>query len=122
MASISEKQHAGEFLVSEANGAGSREVVTVEAGQTLKPGHVLGQVTTSGEYKEYDPASTDGSETAVAVAWDHVDASAAAKEAAIISDRAEVNAGELVWFAAATNAQKTTGQDELANQSRIKAR
>jgi hypothetical protein len=119
---LTEGQHRGEFLVSEANGDRSRETVTVASGETLKPGHVLGQVTASGEYKKYNPSNADGSETAVAVCYDHVDASGGAVDAPIVARDAEVNRAELVWFSGATDAQKTTGVDELAAQSGIVAR
>jgi hypothetical protein len=79
-------------------------------------------VSSSGEYKEYDPSNGDGSETAVAVCYDHVDASGGAVSAPIIARDAEVNRAELVWFSGATDAQKTTGVDELAAQSGIVAR
>lgn len=44
MATLSEGQHTGGFMVSEANGWRSRETRTVLSGQTLKPGHVVGAV------------------------------------------------------------------------------
>ena len=44
MTVLTEGQHTGEFLVTEANGSLSRETVTVLSGQSLKPGHVLGKV------------------------------------------------------------------------------
>ena len=44
--SLSEGSHAGEFLLSEANGTKSRENVTLLSGQNLKAGAVLGKVTT----------------------------------------------------------------------------
>lgn len=119
---LTEDQHRGEFLVSEANGYRSRESVTVESGQTLKPGHVLGQVSASSEYKEYNPSNADGSETAVAVCYDHVDASGGATAAPIVARDAEVNDAELVWFDGASDSQKTAGLNELAAQSGIVAR
>ena len=119
---LTEDQHRGEFVVSEANGYRSRESVTIASGETLKPGHVLGKVTSSGEYKEYNPGNADGSETAVAVCYDHVDASGSATDGPIIARDAEVNEAELVWFSGASDAQKTTGVDELSAQSDIVAR
>jgi hypothetical protein len=44
MPELTEEQHKGEFLVTEANGSLSRESATVLSGQNLKPGHVLGKV------------------------------------------------------------------------------
>lgn len=122
MPNISEGQHAGEFLISEANGFRSRESVTFASDEVLEPGHVLGQVSSSGEYKEYNPGNADGSETAVAVCFDHIDASGGAVDGAIVARDAEVNAAELVWFDGASDAQKSTGQDELAAQSGIVSR
>ena len=119
---INEGQHAGEFIVSQANGGRSRDRVTFASGEVIKPGHVLGVVSSSGEYKEYNPANADGSETAVAVAYDHVDASGGAADGPAVTRDAEVNAGELVWFDGASDAQKSTGQDELEAQSGIIAR
>jgi len=45
MTALTESQHAGEFLVSEAPGRRSREEMTVILGQNLKAGAVLGQIT-----------------------------------------------------------------------------
>lgn len=213
MTEYTEGQHAGEFLVSEAPGSLSREVVTLLLGENLKAGAVLGKVTInassvvgsaaagntgngtigtlsagtgvqagvyravfvepatdlgtflvfdpagveigkgvvgtefsgqvvftiadgatdfvagdaftitvgagSGKYKEYDPTNTDGSQTAVAVLYDNVDASLADKSAVIIARNAEVNAAELQWFSGATTNQKTTGKQQLALQGII---
>ncbi len=43
MASNSEGKYSGEFILSEAEGARSRENVTVLSGENLKAGHVLGR-------------------------------------------------------------------------------
>lgn len=48
-------------LVSSAVDSGSTPTTT------LRPGLVLGQITASGKYKQYDPTSTDGSEVPVGV-------------------------------------------------------
>jgi len=119
---LTEGQHRGEYIAWEANPTYCRESVTVENGQTLKPGHVLGQSSSSGEYKEYNPANADGSETAIAVCYDHVDASAGAVTAPITARNTTVNRAELVWFSGATESEKATGVDELAAQSGIVAR
>ena len=44
MSVLTEGQHAGEFIVSEANGHLSREALTVLSGQTLVAGDVMGRV------------------------------------------------------------------------------
>lgn len=45
MTTLTETQHNGEFIVTEADGTLSRDSVTVLAGQNLQAGHVLGKVT-----------------------------------------------------------------------------
>jgi hypothetical protein len=114
MTVISEGQHTGEFIVSEANGSRSREVVTLLSGSNLKAGAVLGKVAATGKYKECNPANSDGSQTAAAVLYDNVDATAADAEAVVIARDAEVNKAELQWFDGASDGQKTTGLGQLA--------
>ncbi len=59
--------HAGEFLLSEANGQISREAINVAAGAALAPGQLLGLITASGEFAPYDPAAEDGTENAACI-------------------------------------------------------
>lgn len=205
MTELTEEQHAGEFIVTEANGSLSRESATVLSGQNLKAGHVLGKVAVgtatgaavsgntgngaisavsagatakagvytatciepatnggtftvedpdgvnvgtavvgtpfagpvnftiadgatdfaagdrfaitvaagSGKYKEYNPANTDGSQTAVAVLYASVDATGGDTEGVIIARHAEVNAEELIWFSGADANQKSAGLAQL---------
>lgn len=122
MPTQNETRGALEFLLAEASGHRSRNEVTIESGQTLSAGHVLGKVTSSGEYKEYDPGNADGSETAVALLAHDVDASSEAKQATIIDNDAEAHVGLLVYFDGASDAEKTTAQNELFNQSGIRVR
>ncbi len=79
--------------------SGDRFLVTVAAG--------------SGKYKEYNPANTDGSETAVALLLDNTDATAADTTAVGIVRQAEVNAAELVWFTGATTNQQAVALAQL---------
>lgn len=62
----------------------------------------------------YDPAATDGTQYAVGVLLDDVDASAADKDGVAFVRDCEVNSNELTWFTGATAAQKTTGIEQLA--------
>lgn len=74
MSEVLEGRRAGEFLLSEANGARSRDNIKFLAGSgKIKSGSVLGKVTASGKYKPYDPAATDGSQTAIALALNNID-------------------------------------------------
>lgn len=113
--SYTEGKHAGEFLVSEANGTRSRSTITVASGQTLVAGAVLGKVTATGEYKAYDNATNTGIETAVAVLWDAVDASAASTVGVAIVRQAEVNQSELTFATTQTAADKTAAYTDLAS-------
>lgn len=205
MTELTEEQHAGEFIVTEANGSLSRESATVLSGQNLKAGHVLGKVAVgtatgaavsgntgngaisavsagatakagvytanliepaanggtfsvedpdgvnvgtavvgtpfagpvnftiadgatdfvasdrfaitvaagSGKYKEYNPANTDGSQTAVAILYASVDATGGDTEGVVIARHAEVNAEELIWFSGADANQKSAGLTQL---------
>ena len=114
MTTLTQGQNAGEFMVSEGNGHISRETVTLASGQNLKAGAVLGKVTASGEYAEYDPTATDGSESAVAVLYDNTDASSAAQSCVAIARDAEVAGAALQWFTGASAGQIATGEAELA--------
>ncbi len=79
--------------------AGDRFTVTVAEG--------------SGKYKEYNPANTDGSQTAVALLLDTVDATDGDKAGVIVARHAEVNAAELVWFSGAGANQKEAAFAQL---------
>jgi hypothetical protein len=115
MAVLTEGRHAAEFLLTEANGARSRETVTLAESQSVVPGAVLGKVTASGEYGAFDPAAEDGLEAAAGVAL-----YAAATEAAetaplvIIARDAEVNQHCLEWPSGITDPEKTAAIAQLA--------
>lgn len=107
-------RQTGEFLVSEANGRLSREVVTVAAGADLVPGTVLGQVTAGGAYAALNTAAVDGSEVAAAVLYDHAYAASAAVEGVIVARLAEVRGSDLEWPDGITEGDKAAAIAELA--------
>ncbi|WP_312568259.1 head decoration protein [Comamonas sp.] len=109
------------YLVSEANGTRSRDVITLAAGHNCLPGTVLGKVAATGKYEPVDPANgsgqgetPDGSHTAVAVLFAAVDATAGEKPAVITARDAEVEAAALIWPTAITPTQKTAALGQLA--------
>lgn len=123
MTTLTEGKHAGEFLVSEANvgSAGvsrSRDVITVLSGQNLEAGAVIAKVTASGKYVERANAAdgaSDGSETAVGILFDAVDASAADAEGVMIARDAEFNAAEVVYKSGyVVDTDDTAAKAELA--------
>lgn len=120
MTTLTEGRHAGEFILSEASGTRSRESVTIESGQDLGPGAVLGKKA-NGKYVAVDQAASDGSETAIAILIDACDATTGDKKAAIIARDAEVNGNCLDWGSQSA-AEETTGAAELLAQSRIVVR
>jgi hypothetical protein len=97
MTTLNETRHAGGFILSEANGTRSREVITVVSGQNLRAGAVLGRITASGKFKAYDNAASDGSQAAAAILFDDVNASAADAAGLAILRDAEVSGKELIF-------------------------
>ncbi len=93
----SEGTHAGEFIISEANGSRSRESGTLTSGENLVAGAVLGIV--ANKYVEYDNAASSGAETAVAILFDAVDATDDDADCVVLVRDAEVNASELIYEA-----------------------
>jgi hypothetical protein len=80
---------AGGFIQSEAEWARSRGLVTIEGGAgRLFAGTVLGRITSSGKYVPSPDSGSDGSETAVAVLFDEVDATDGDVLATVISSDA----------------------------------
>lgn len=98
------------FLLSESNGAISRETVTVASGEgVLAAGTVLGTVTASGQFVASPNAETvgkEGAETASAVLAYPVDATDADATAVVIRRMAEVKTSHLLFHATVDDATK----------------
>ena len=103
-------------MLSEANGTLSRQNGTLLSGQKLGDGAVLGKITASGKFKEFDPAAVDGSQTAAAILFGDVDATAADQAAAVIDAVCEIISAKLVWKTGVTSGQKTTALASLRTQ------
>jgi len=118
MTTLTETTHPGGFLVWEAFRDYTREVVTIATGGTnpiLEPGTVLGKITASGKYAAHDPAAVDGTETAVAVLWGKVDATAADVDAVVLlRGPAIVNTNDLVFTGTPTAPEITAAHTALA--------
>lgn len=112
MASQTEVMAPGEFIYSEANGTQSRENVTVVAGAGVLPaGRMLGKVTASGKYTNYDDGLATGVETAAGILYAECDASGAADvPAVIIARNAEVVSARVT---SATAGHKAAGITDL---------
>jgi hypothetical protein len=112
MTVLTESSHAGEFLLSEANGNRSRENVTVVSGQVLDAGTVVGKVTATGKYAIYSNGASDGTEVAAGVLLNAVDASGGDTDGVIIARDAEVIADSLIFESGGT--ATTAGIADLA--------
>jgi hypothetical protein len=114
MPTLTEGRHTGGFLVWEAFRDYCREVVTIDTG-TLEPGTVLGKVTVGGKYVAHDPDASDGSEIAVALLWDKVDASGGDTPAvALVRGPAIVNRHDLVFAGTPTEPEIAAAHAALA--------
>jgi len=111
---VTESHHPAEFILSEANGYRSREMVTLAQGQDLEAGTVLGQITASGLYVQHDNAAQDGSEKAVAVLVGHANNPDTEQRVAIVARDAEVDGAKLIWR---PGADVDAGIADLAEQN-----
>ena len=94
----------------------SRDVVTVEAGQTLPLGCIVGRVTMTGKVKQLDPGAEDGSHLPVGILLADVDATLIDREDALILARHGVVASKaVVWPVEISNAQQAAITSQLAS-------
>ena len=75
----------------------SRDQVTLASGNDLPRGAVLGVITASGKYAEFDPAATNGTQAAKAVLLYPSDASAADLQVTALKRYAVVAKQHLAW-------------------------
>lgn len=73
----------------------------------------------AGEYEQVDPAGTDGSQIADAIAYEAVDATGGAASVTAIVRHAEVVKSQLVFADAVTTAEQDTAIAELARKNII---
>lgn len=101
MTTLTEGQHTAEFIVSEASGKRSREVVSIGGSASHPAGTILHN--SSGTYIPLvvTEDTTDTISDADAVLYAATDATDAAVDAVVIARDAEVNWAELVYPAAA---------------------
>ncbi|GHA85400.1 head decoration protein [Modicisalibacter luteus] len=111
MAIHKEPRRAGEHVVSEANGARSREQATLAAGNCAA-GTVLA-LNATGDYVPLDPVATDGTQTAKAVLYAPVDASTAPQPCVVHVRACEVHEEALTWPDGASQAQIDTATNDL---------
>lgn len=94
---LTEKAHAGEFILSKANGNLSFDNGTLVSGNDLFAGTVLGKLTANGKWTAYDNVGSDGSELASGILFDAVDASAGDAACVVLARDAEVIGDSLTY-------------------------
>lgn len=104
--------HAGHFIISEANGHRSREVITIKQGEVLSAGAVIAFQTSTQKWIEYQNDET--SLAAKAILFDNVDATDGAVQAVAIVRDAEVNGLELQWAATEDTGDRDAAVVDLA--------
>ena len=116
MTTANEPKNLGDLLKFEEESFYSRDEVTVAAGQTLALGAVVGRNTTSGEVAVLDPSVTDGTEIAIGVMAEDVDATAASTPAVMIARHALVARQALEWPTEITAEQIATALSQLESR------
>lgn len=106
-----ESIYLGDLLKYEEENLYSRDTITIAAGQNLPLGTVLGMA--SGKAVALNPAVTDGSESAVGILIDDVDATTGDIESVMVSRNATVSDLYVIWPAGITATQKATAIAEL---------
>lgn len=97
MTTQNETTHAGDFILSEANGNRSRDNATLISGQDLQAGAVIGKITSGGKWTAYDPSASDGSQTNLGILLSAIDASGGDTACVVIARDCEVNGDQLIY-------------------------
>lgn len=98
MAAITQPLNLGDLIKFEASHLYSRDRITVDAGQNLPLGTVVGQITASGHYAQLDPSATDGRQVAAGVLLQACDATLIDRDDALIVARHAICASHaLTW-------------------------
>ncbi len=115
MATLTEGQTPGDFLMFEESAHYSRQEITVAAGADLEPGTVLGKVTASGAFVACDPAASDGAETAAGVLLTPAAAKGAdVPKMVMLARHSQVRRGGLTFGSGiTTSGQRDTACDQL---------
>ena len=97
MTTQTETTHAGDFIISEANGNRSRDNATLLSGQDLQAGAVIGKITSGGKWTAYDPSASDDSQTNLGILLSAVDASGGDAACVVVARDCEVNGDQLIY-------------------------
>lgn len=105
---VEENERIGALLKYELDKNYSREVVTIAKGQNLKMGTVLGKIKTDDTYKIVSIAEeeSDGSDVAVGILLQDVDATTVATKALVLARIGIVSASKVIYPDAISEDQK----------------
>ena len=105
---VEENERIGALLKYELDKNYSREVVTIAKGQNLKMGTVLGKIKTDDTYKIVSIAEeeSDGSDVAVGILLQNIDATTMATKALILSRIGIVVRDKIIYPDSASEDQK----------------
>lgn len=105
---VEENERIGALLKYELDKNYSREVVTIAKGQNLKMGTVLGKIKTDDTYKIVSIAEEeiDGSDVAVGILLQNIDATTMATKALILSRIGIVVRDKIIYPDSASEDQK----------------
>ncbi|MEP0155243.1 head decoration protein [Pseudophaeobacter sp.] len=109
MTTYTEGKTPGDWLIYEAAGTYSRSACTV-AGGDYGSGTVMGQVTATKKFKDWDPTANDGSETVAGILLNPVKAAAADATGVVIDTHAQISRLGLSFGAGVT----TSGHRDTA--------
>lgn len=112
MVTATQPKNLGDVLKYEAPNMYSRDQAIIAAGQNLQLGTVLGK-NTDGKLYALNPAANDGTEVAVAVLAQDIDATAADVTALVVARHAIVGRTALIWPAGITAQQKAAAEKQL---------
>ena len=110
---ITEGTNLADLLKYEAPNLYSREEVTVSAGQNLKLGTVVGRVTATDQIKQFNPTAEDGSQKAIGVLLQNVDASEKTEMAIMAAREVLVAKKYVIWPSEITEEQKKSATENL---------
>jgi len=111
---FTEAMNLGDLLKFEAPNLYSRDRITVASGQNLLLGTVLGIVTLTGQYRQFDPSAEDGTQVAAGVLIQPCDASTADRtDGLVVARHAIVSDHALAWPEAITAAEQLAAIAQL---------
>lgn len=112
---IEESPHVGSHLLREVSGL-SRDEGQLTEGALYLAATVLGKITKTDQFIQWDPTGDDGRQIAVAILYHEVDTREHQKPCVVNARLTAVRASSLIWPESITLAQKTQAIEQLNTQ------